>query len=110
MLLWAVTLPGHEVLVYSYVLNSLSGHASGSAGKQQQDLFKKNGLEKQAVQAYPEADTLPWRLLLQPVKCLPGTGYFVFFTEPELRQFTRLSGWLKGITRVLPLTNLPNAP
>lgn len=111
MLLWSLTLPGHEVLVYDYLVQGsvqesvMRFNASGLREEHQ-------ALNPQQVQAFPDAQTAPMLVLKQVLHVSPLLLLPLFskaFPDAALTYASPVStGQL--LLQVLPVSVLPNAP
>ncbi|TPE46288.1 hypothetical protein [Pontibacter mangrovi] len=114
MLLWSLTLPGHEVMVYNYLVQGSVNEAvmrlQHVASKQEQQAGHR--LKPQNVQAFTEAQTAPALELKQvlqaaPLLLLPLFSYVTSLAAPTYT--SPVSGW-QLLQQCLPVSVLPNAP
>ena len=110
MLLWALTLPGQEVAVYSLLFH---GTASGlafqpatSAGEGQA------AVQEQAVQAFQDArvSSCPEIGLAQPIKQPLLLLAFAAPTNEPIPAFATGAAGVRLLAQLLPATLQPNAP
>ncbi|PVY44242.1 hypothetical protein [Pontibacter virosus] len=110
MLLWAFTLPGHELAVYSYLIKgSVAGIASGlpTATTEQND----SSVKKQTIQVFADATPVSG-IMLSPQKAF--RDFFSLFRltpvekdQPIRRQYLQVAVLL---AHILPVSILRNAP
>ncbi len=111
MLLWALTLPGHEVMVYDYMVQ---GTVQESVLRFKAAKLHEEGevMKPQHVQAFTDAHAAPELVLRQvlytaPLLLLPLFASLLPDTAP-----TYISPVSTGqlLRQVLPVSVLPNAP
>ncbi|PKV67065.1 hypothetical protein [Pontibacter ramchanderi] len=111
MLLWAFTLPGHELAVYSYLINGaatgIASHLSSTADEQTDPLLEEH-------YAHVFSDAAPTSgVVLSPLKAFKSSFSLFMLAPPALvnqaapRPCALVVGLLAGL---LPVTILPNAP
>lgn len=111
MLLWSLTLPGHEVLVYGYLVQgsvqeSVMRFKAANLGEEEP------ALNPQQVQAFADAQTAPVLVLKQvlhvaPLLLLP---LFAQVKTDTTSSYTSPVSPGQLLQQVLPATVLPNAP
>lgn len=112
MLLWAITLPGHEVMVYDYLVQGSVASAKLRLAPSQQAEPEAQSLKPQSVQAFPDADTAPVLVLKQvlPISrllLLPQALALCYQAEPLY--FSPVSA-AELLARRIPFSLRPNAP
>ncbi|WP_148561767.1 hypothetical protein [Pontibacter korlensis] len=111
MLLWALTLPGHEVMVYDYLVQG-SVQESVLRFKPANLQDSEQAVKPQNVQAFVDAQNAPELVLKQvlhvaPSLLLPFVAEFLAFSLPLYTSPVSVGHLLQ---QVLPVTVLPNAP
>ncbi|MCX2740396.1 hypothetical protein [Pontibacter anaerobius] len=111
MLLWSLTLPGHEVMVYGYLVQG-SVSESVLRFKTASPEDEEQVLKPQTVQAFLDAQTAPELVLKQmlhtaPLLLLP---LFAALLPDALPLYTSPVSAGQLLEQVLPVTVLPNAP
>jgi hypothetical protein len=110
MLLWALTLPGHELAVYSFLVNGSVAEVAPRLASIP-DGEQAASVKHQEVHVFVDANTAPSIVLvsLQAVKHLPQR--FVFVPVADDPSHYTLSGTgAKLLARLLSVDILPNAP
>ena len=110
MLLWALTLPGHELAVYSFLVKgSVSEVASSlqSVAGEQDDFAVK----QQAVQVFLDANTAP-AIVLSPQQLFRCVFQLFAFAPPidDIPVYAPHTAVAKLITQLFPVIIQPNAP
>jgi hypothetical protein len=110
MLLWALTLPGHELAVYSFLVKGSVAEVASSLASVagEQDGF---AVKQQAVQVFLDANTAP-TIMLSPqqlIRCV----FQLFACAPPIQAIPAYGGQAAGaelVARLFPITIQPNAP
>lgn len=110
MLLWALTLPGHELAVYSFLMKGSVAEVAASlksvSGEQDDFLVKQ-----QSVQVFLDANTASTIVLSpqQVIRCVLQLFAFAPPTEDQPYCTAHAAG-AELISRLFPITIQPNAP
>ncbi|MEJ8756918.1 hypothetical protein WG947_07930 [Pontibacter sp. H259] len=110
MLLWALTLPGHEVFVYDFLLKAIAGRPDEAITQALNEIYTS---ERQDRNDYVFTDAAPAsynaKLAFQPAS-LPSPGIFSF-PKPG-SYYSTLTYALKpaSLQKLLLIAVLPNAP
>ncbi|EJF10892.1 MULTISPECIES: hypothetical protein [Pontibacter] len=110
MLLWAVTLPGHELAVYSYLVKGSAAEVAQSlrSATSEQDDFS---VKQQTVQVFLDANTASV-IVLSPqqfIKCVFQALTFATAIDDRPSYSPHAAG-AELITQLFPITIQPNAP
>ncbi|MBF8964436.1 hypothetical protein I0P70_14375 [Pontibacter sp. FD36] len=110
MLLWAVTLPGHELAVYSYLVKGSADEVAQSlrSATSEQDDFS---VKQQTVQVFLDANTASVIVLSpqQLIKCVFQTLTFAPAID-DTPSYSPHAAGAELITQLFPITIQPNAP
>lgn len=111
MLLWALTMPGHEVMVYDYLVQGSVSEAAlrfKSAGSDQEG----QSLKPQNVQAFTDAQSAPVLVIKQAKQIAPLLLLPLFAIVKADASPTYASPVSPGqlLQFVLPASAQPNAP
>ena len=110
MLLWALTLPGHELAVYSFLVKGSVAEVATSlksvAGEQ--DDFS---VKQQAVQVFLDANTAS-AIVLSPQQLIRCIFLLFAFAPPteHVPAYTPHAAGAELIAQLFPITIQPNAP
>lgn len=111
MLLWAVTLPGHEVVVYNFLLNLLAGKAEISLVHVQEQISRSG---ERSQHAYVFIDAAPasfvGKLQLSAVPLLPGDFALSFYQYKARVSSLTTAFCTRVVQQNLLVSILPNAP
>ncbi|WP_242928854.1 hypothetical protein [Pontibacter vulgaris] len=110
MLLWALTLPGHEVIVYDYLIQTISdttpNNASGTT-----EAFSKSRELAQEGQAFIDAATPSFVVKnLQPAKFIPELLAYTFCSAKAPVLYSRSADRPFLFFKRFLVSILPNAP
>ncbi|MDX5422680.1 MAG: hypothetical protein LPK14_10535 [Hymenobacteraceae bacterium] len=111
MLLWALTLPGHELAVYSFLVKGSVAEVAPRLFPATPDAGGATSIKQQAVQAFPDANTVA-PLVLSPLlatRCLLQFFAFASLTD-DLPVYSFQPGGAELLTQLFPVTIQPNAP
>ncbi len=110
MLLWALTLPGHELAVYSFLVKGSAAEVASSlkSVSGEQDDFS---VKQQAVQVFLDANTAS-SIVLSPLQLFRCVFQLFAFAPPtdDLPVYTPHAAGAELITQLFPITIQPNAP
>ncbi|WP_299984208.1 hypothetical protein [uncultured Pontibacter sp.] len=110
MLLWAVTLPGHELAVYSYLVKGSADEVAQSlrSATSEQDDFS---VKQQTVQVFLDANTASVIVLSpqQLIKCVFQALTFAPAID-DIPSYSPHAAGAELITQLFPITIQPNAP
>lgn len=111
MLLWALTLPGHEIAVYSFLIDAFSGNKSEDLVACQEGFNRAADVQNQVVYVFLDAEASSARAFLQQsVKCLQPIFNVAFLCSKSLLTYPGHFDWFGGVPLFLPVSLLPNAP
>ncbi|MFD1187564.1 hypothetical protein [Pontibacter rugosus] len=111
MLLWAITMPGHEMMVYDYLVQgSVSDSVLRLSPSGKQDEGQR--VQPQKVQAFADADTAPVLVVKQVlyVNSLLLLPLIAALFNKEKLLYSSPEAFSKLLKRVFPVSILPNAP
>ena len=110
MLLWAITLPGHELAVYSFLVNGSVAEVAPRLAAIP-DGEEAASVKHQAVQVFADARKVPSIVLVfkQAFKYLPQQFAFIPLAD-DLSDHTLSDTGAKLLARLLQIDILPNAP
>jgi len=110
MLLWALTLPGHELAVYSFLMKGSVAEVAHRLAAIP-DGAEAASVKHQEVHVFGDANTVPSLVLLslQAVKHLPQQFAFVPAVD-DPSGYTFSATGAKLLARLLSVDILPNAP
>ena len=111
MLLWAITLPGHEVIVYDFLLKVISG-APVAALSDSKEAISRAEAQKSTSHVYLEAApaTFAGKLVSQPVHFIPGAFSFSFDLPNRFYSVALTFPPTTALHKALLVAVLPNAP
>lgn len=110
MLLWALTLPGHELAVYSFLVkgsvSEVVSRLKSVAGEQ--DDFS---VKQQAVQVFLHANTAS-AIVLSPQQLIRSVFQLFAFAPPtdDLSTYAPNTASAELLAQLFPITIQPNAP
>ncbi|MFT2010530.1 hypothetical protein ACMA1I_17780 [Pontibacter sp. 13R65] len=109
MLLWPLTLPGQEKLVYQFLIQAIAGEAGTGASRKSLDELRH--VQKQNVHVFVDAEVSTAQTLpQQPARfLLPAFTFSLFAASNQLAYFKSFV-WFLWIHLFLPVSILPNAP
>ncbi|NDK57391.1 hypothetical protein [Pontibacter fetidus] len=111
MLLWAITLPGHEVIVYDFLLKVISGAPAGTLANSR-DAISRAEAQKITSHVYLEAApaTFAGKLVSQPVHFIPGVFSLFVKLPNRFDSLPFISSPNRALHKGLLIAVLPNAP
>jgi hypothetical protein len=111
MLLWAITLPGHEVIVYDFLLKVISGAPTATLANPQEAISRA---EKQKNTSYVYLEAAPasysGKFVSQCTHFISVESGFSFNGLNVYISSALTTYCTKGLRKALLLSVLPNAP
>ncbi|WP_162425998.1 hypothetical protein [Pontibacter pudoricolor] len=111
MLLWAFTLPGHEVRVYNFLLHTVAGNPEAAFEYASEEVSRSEN--QQTSHAYMEAApaaAFAGKIKFQLLDLMSGELFFSPVKAFTLFPFSRSSSRAAALKDQLLIALLPNAP